>query len=247
MPIPLEVIPAIDIRGGKCVRLYQGDFARETVFSEDPVEVARRWQECGASRLHVVDLDGAAVGQPVNTESIREILRAASAPVQVGGGLRTLEAIAAMLEMGADRVVLGTAAAEEPSLMEEACCRFGDAIVAGIDARNGLVATHGWKRSQRLTAIDLLHEMERLGVQRVVYTDIDRDGVLTGPNLQAVGELLKSSSAKVIAAGGVSSLEDLAALARLGVEGTIIGQALYTGDVDLKEAIALAPRGFTRE
>ena len=233
-----EVIPAIDIRGGKCVRLYQGDFAQESVFSDEPVEVARRWETSGAPRIHVVDLDGAASGRPVNTPIIREIAAAVSVPVQVGGGLRTMAAIYRYLSLGVQRVVLGTAAAEEPSLLQQACERFPESIVVGIDARDGLVATHGWKRGQQITALELVARVESLGVHRLVYTDIDRDGAMTGPNFQSIDELLAKTKAGVIASGGVSSLEDLRRLAQMNLEGAIVGRALYTGDLELTEAIA---------
>ena len=233
-----EVIPTIDIRGGKCVRLYQGDFAQETVFSEDPVGVARRWESSGAPRIHVVDLDGAASGEPVNTPIIREIVAAVSAPVQVGGGLRTMGAIAKLLSLGVERVVLGTVAAEDPGLLQEACRRFGESIAVGVDARDGLVATHGWKKPQRITALELVSRVEALGVGRIVYTDIARDGALTGPNFQSIAQLLEKSKARVIASGGVSSLDHLRRLAEMKVDGAIVGRALYTEEVDLKEAIA---------
>ena len=233
-----EVIPAIDIRGGKCVRLYQGDFAQESVFSDEPVEVARRWESSGAPRVHVVDLDGAASGRPVNIPVIREIAASVSVPVQIGGGLRTMDAVYRYLSLGVQRVVLGTAAAEEPSLIQQACDRFPESIVVGIDARDGLVATHGWKQAQQITALDMVATVESLGVPRIVYTDIARDGAMQGPNFHSIGQLLAKSKAKVIAAGGVSSVEHLTRLASMGLEGAIVGRALYTGDVELAEAIA---------
>jgi len=233
-----EVIPAIDIRGGRCVRLYQGDFAKETVFSEDPVAAARRWEACRPPRIHVVDLDGAATGEPANTEVVRRIVQAVSAPVQLGGGLRTLEAVEAALALGVDRVVLGTAAAEDPALVEEACRRHGNRIVVGIDARDGLVATHGWRRTESVSAISLVERMAALGVARVVYTDIARDGALSGPSFASIAALVALGSVRIIASGGVASLEHLRRLAALRVEGAIVGRALYTGAVDLREALA---------
>lgn len=238
--MPFEVIPAIDIRGGKCVRLYQGDYARETVFSGDPAGVARRWQECGAPRIHVVDLDGAAAGAPANVPIIQEIIRAVSIPIEVGGGLRTPGDIEALLAIGTDRVVLGTAAAEDPALVAEAARRHGDRLVVGIDARNGMVATHGWKTTQRIRAVDLLATMEKAGVRRVIYTDIARDGALNGPNLQAIGDIVGRGATRIIASGGVSCLDHVRALARMDLDGVIIGRALYTGAVDLGEALAAA-------
>ncbi len=235
-----EVIPVIDLRGGRCVRLYQGDFAKETVFSNDPVGVARRWEAAGAPRIHVVDLDGAASGRPVNTSIVEAIAAAVSIPIQAGGGLRTIEAIELLLARGVQRVVLGTSAAEDPALVGEAAQRFGEAIVVGVDARDGLVATHGWVKAQAISAVDLIKRMEALDVRRFVYTDIARDGALTGPPLDSIGDLLKSTGAAVIASGGVSSLADLEQLARLGIEGAIVGRAVYTGDVDLRRAVAMA-------
>ena len=235
-----EVIPAIDLRGGRCVRLYQGDFAKETVFSNDPVGVARRWEAAGAPRIHVVDLDGAASGRPVNTSIVEAIAGAVSIPIQVGGGLRTIEAIELLLARGAQRVVLGTSAAEDPALVGEAAQRFGEAIVVGVDARDGLVATHGWVKAQAISAVDLIKRMEALDVRRFVYTDIARDGALTGPAVDSIGDLLASTGAAIIASGGVSSLADLEQLAGLGIEGAIVGRAVYTGDVDLRRAVAMA-------
>ncbi len=232
-----EVIPSIDIRGGNQVRLYQGDFDRESVFSEDPVAVARQWDAAGATRLHVVDLDGAATGEPAHAAIISDIVAAISMPVQLGGGIRGLEGIYRYLSMGVQRVVLGTAAVEEPDLLQQACDRFEDSIVVSIDARDGLVATHGWKQSQQITALELLTRVEAAGVQRVIYTDIAQDGAMAGPNFQSIGTLLSQSKAKVIAAGGVSSIHCLQQLAEMGLEGAIIGRALYTGDIDLAEAI----------
>ena len=235
-----EVIPAIDLRGGRCVRLYQGDFAKETVFSNDPVGVARRWEAAGAPRIHVVDLDGAASGRPVNTSIVEAIAGAVSIPIQVGGGLRTIEAIELLLARGAQRVVLGTSAAEDPALVGLAAQRFGEAIVVGVDARDGLVATHGWVKAQAISAVDLIKRMEALDVRRFVYTDIARDGALTGPAVDSIGDLLASTGAAIIASGGVSSLADLEQLAGLGIEGAIVGRAVYTGDVDLRRAVAMA-------
>ena len=235
-----EVIPVIDLRGGRCVRLYQGDFAKETVFSNDPVGVARRWEAAGAPRIHVVDLDGAASGRPVSTSIVEAIAAAVSIPIQAGGGLRTIEAIELLLARGVQRVVLGTSAAEDPSLVGEAAQRFGEAIVVGVDARDGLVATHGWVKAQAISAVDLIKRMEALDVRRFVYTDIARDGALTGPPVESIVDLLKSTGAAIIASGGVSSLADLEQLAGLGIEGAIVGRAVYTGDVDLRRAVAMA-------
>ena len=237
----MEVIPAIDLRGGRCVRLYQGDYAQETVYSDDPVEVALRWQEMGAVRLHVVDLDGAAQGEPANLEVIESIAASVAMPLQMGGGIRDMAAIERTLGIGVGRVVLGTSAVADPGLVESACRRFGpDALIVGVDARDGLVATRGWQESTEVTAIDLVRCMTALGVRRFVYTDISRDGTMTEPNFQAIEELMNDTDAWVVASGGVSSIEHLRRLASLGVEGAIVGKALYEGAIDLREAIAAA-------
>ena len=237
----MEVIPAIDLRGGRCVRLFQGDYARETVYSDDPVEVALRWQGMGAVRLHVVDLDGAASGEPVNLGVIESIAGSLTSPIQMGGGIRDMGAVERALGIGVGRVVLGTSAVGNPDLVEAACRRFGpEALIVGVDARDGLVATRGWRESSDVTAIDLVHQMAALGVRRFVYTDISRDGTMTEPNFQAIEELMNDSDAVVIASGGVSSIEHLRRLAGLGVEGAIVGKALYEGAIDLREAIAAA-------
>lgn len=238
-----DVIPAIDIRDGKAVRLFQGDFAKETVFSEDPVSVARGWEEAGAPRIHVVDLDGAKSGQPAHTRLIREIVRGVGRPVQVGGGLRTIEAMRELLEIGVARIILGTAAAEDPSLVKEAVAAFGDAVVVGVDAKDGIVATHGWRQAQRLTAVNLIKSMDWLGVKRFVYTDIARDGALTGPNFKALEEILSITKAKIVASGGVSSIRQLKQLAEIGAEGAIVGRAVYTGEVDLRAAVQAMGEG----
>ena len=237
----MEVIPAIDLRGGKCVRLYQGDYRRETVFSEDPVEVARRWQTLGAKRLHIVDLDGAAKGELCHVTLIEEMVRSVKIPLQLGGGLRRIEAIEQVLELGVARAILGTAAVAEHTLVQEACRRFGEQIIVSIDARDGYVATHGWQERTGVMAIELVEVMASLGVGRFVYTDIARDGTLSEPNFDAVGELVAKTNLAIIASGGIASIEHLIKLAQLGVEGAIVGRALYTGDVDLREALRCIP------
>jgi phosphoribosylformimino-5-aminoimidazole carboxamide ribotide isomerase len=233
----MEIIPAIDLRNGKCVRLYQGDYERETVFSDDPAAMAKRWQSEGAKRLHIVDLDGAARGEPCNLDAIENIVKAVDIPLEVGGGIRTLETIEQLLNLGVGRVILGTAAVENPDLIEKACRRLGEQVVIGIDARDGRVATRGWLQKSETTAAELALRMVELGVKRFIYTDISRDGTLTSPNFEAVAELLSQVSVPVIAAGGISSIEHLTRLAGLGVEGAIVGRAIYTGDVKLAEAI----------
>jgi phosphoribosylformimino-5-aminoimidazole carboxamide ribotide isomerase len=233
----MEIIPAIDLKGGKCVRLYQGDYNQETVFSEDPVDVARHWKSLGAKRIHVVDLDGAAKGKICHFKIISDIAGAVSIPVQVGGGIRTIESIEELLDAGVDRVILGTAAIENQDLIKEGCKRFKNRIIAGVDARNGYVATRGWMESSKITAIELIERMKSIGVGRFIYTDISRDGTLTEPNFAAIQELVAGVDAKVIAAGGITSIEHLRKLAALGIEGAIVGRALYTGHIDLKKAL----------
>jgi len=233
----MELIPAIDIRGGRCVRLYQGDFGRETVFADDPVEVARRWQDEGAPRLHVVDLDGAREGWPVNAEVVGRIVAVARVPVQVGGGLRNKPAIQRYLDVGVDRVMLGTAAVKDRPLLVEALAEHGQRIVVAVDARAGQVAVEGWEQETQLAAAELMSELAALGVSRFLYTDALRDGTLQGPSFPTIESLMARVSVPVIYAGGVSSIDDLVRLASLGLEGAIVGKALYTRDVVLREAL----------
>jgi len=233
----MEIIPAIDLRGGKCVRLYQGDYKQETVFSEDPVDTAKHWLSLGAKRIHVVDLDGAAKGEICHFDAISSIASAVNIPVEVGGGIRTIESIEKLLGAGVGRVILGTAAIENRDTVKEACRRFGERIVAGVDARDGYVATRGWLESSKVTAVDLIRDMQSVGIGRVIYTDIARDGTLTEPNFAAIKELMTKVDVKIIAAGGISSIEHLSKLAALGVEGAIVGRAIYTGHIDLKKAL----------
>ena len=234
----IEIIPAVDLRGGKCVRLYKGDFARETVFSDDPVEVALRWQSLGATKLHIVDLDGAATGKLGNLDIITEIANAVLVPTQLGGGIRNLKTVEEVLKAGVERVILGTAAVEDSKLVEEACRNFSDSIIVGIDAREGYIAIRGWRLETTLRATELVKSMAKLGVKRFVYTDISRDGTLTEPNFTGVFELVNTIKLPIIAAGGISSLDHLKMLKKLGVEGAIVGKALYTGDINLKQALA---------
>ena len=238
----LLIIPAIDLRGGRCVRLVQGDPNRETVYADDPVAVARTFAAAGARRLHVVDLDGAFAGLPSNLSVAAAIAKAVDVPVELGGGIRTMAAIEAVLAAGITYVILGTAAIEQPELVEEACRRFPGRVLVGIDAREGRVAVRGWAEGTDKDAVELAREMRGLGVQQVIFTDIARDGMLSGPNLAAL-ERVAQAGVEVIASGGVSSLADVRAIASMrerGVAGAIIGKALYTGAVDLKEALAVA-------
>ncbi len=242
----MEVIPAIDVLGGKCVRLYQGDYGQVQTFDENPVAVARRWQEEGATRLHVVDLDGAKAGHPVNLQAIEAIARAVTVPVQVGGGLRDRASVASLLKVGVDRVILGTVAVEQPDLVRQLSQEFPGQIVVGIDARNGKVATRGWLETSEVLAPELAQQMATAGAAAIIYTDIHRDGTLQGPNLEALRELAGAIAIPVIASGGVSSLTDLfslLALEPLGVKGAIVGKAIYTGEVSLKEALRAVGSG----
>jgi phosphoribosylformimino-5-aminoimidazole carboxamide ribotide isomerase len=233
----MEIIPAIDLKNGKCVRLYQGDYDKETVFSDDPVSTALRWQSEGAGRLHIVDLDGAARGELCNLDAIRGIVNAVEIPVEVGGGIRSLATVEQLLAIGVDRMILGTVAVENTDLVKTACQRYDEHIVIGIDARDGWVATRGWLEKSTVTAGELATRMVDLRARRFIYTDISRDGTLTSPNFEVIAEFLSRVSVPVIAAGGISSMDHLARLAELGVEGAIVGRAIYTGDVKLKEAL----------
>lgn len=233
----MEIIPAVDLRNGKCVRLYQGDYDMETVFSDEPLEMALKWQSLGATRLHIVDLDAAASGELRNLKTVTQIASALLIPVQVGGGIRQLETIERLFKLGVDRVVLGTAAVENPELVREACRRFGQSVIIGIDTREGSLAIHGWRQETELGTIEFARSMVKLGVKRFIYTDIGRDGTLTEPNFSAIFELVDDTRFPVIASGGISSLIHLRVLKKLGVEGTIVGKALYTGDINLKQAL----------
>jgi len=233
----MEIVPAIDLRDGKCVRLYQGNYAQETIFSDDPVEVALEWQSLGAPRLHIVDLDGAARGEPFNLDIIKEIASAVLIPTQLGGGVRRLETIEQLLKAGIERVILSTAAVEDPQLIEEACRKFSESIIVSVDAREGHIATHGWCQETGLKTVEFTQAMVQLGVKRFIYTDISRDGTLTEPNFTTIAEMVNTISLPVIAAGGISSINHLKRLKSLGVEAAIVGKALYTGDINLKQAL----------
>ncbi len=239
----MEIIPAIDLKDGKCVRLYQGDFDQATVYGDDPSVVAQRWFEQGATRLHIVDLDGAKAGRSTNTDAVRAIVQAVSTPVQLGGGLRDEQAVEAALDLGIDRVILGTAAVNDPALVDRMVARFGEHVIVGIDARDGWVATSGWTELSRVRASELLAQMARLGVKRIIYTDIARDGTLTEPNYTATAELVQRGGPAIIASGGIAQIEHLTRLATTGVEAAIVGRALYTGAIDLPAALAALRRG----
>jgi phosphoribosylformimino-5-aminoimidazole carboxamide ribotide isomerase len=233
------ILPAIDLRGGQCVRLRQGDYDQETVFGDDPAAMARRWVEQGAAWLHLVDLDGARAGRPVNAESVRRIIAATGIPCQLGGGIRTEEHITEALGWGVHRVILGTRALHDPAWCESVCRRFPGRIVLGIDARAGRVAAEGWRTESDVTALDLARRCADWPLAAIVYTDIAKDGMLAGPNVESTAELARAvPGIPVLASGGVSSLDDVVRLARAGLPGCIIGRALYEGRIDLASAIA---------
>ena len=234
----MQVIPAIDIKGGRCVRLYQGDYERETVFSDSPLDAAARWVGDGASRLHVVDLDGAKAGAPVNIGIVGEIAASVPTPVELGGGIRTLDTAKEAISRGVNRVVIGSAAVEGPALVEEMCrCLGAESVVVSVDARDGYVVVRGWTKRSRLLTSELVKRIEALGVLRFVYTDVARDGTLTEPNFRAIEDLAGRTQLKMLVAGGISSLGHLVKMSEIGVEAAIVGTAVYTGAIDLREAI----------
>ena len=233
----IEIIPAVDIRDGKCVSLYQGDYNQETVFSDDPIDVALRWQSMGIPRLHIVDLDGAVQGEPGNMEIIRILAKAILVPTQLGGGIRRIETIETLLKAGIDRVILGTSAVEDPNLVKEACRRWSQSIIVSIDTKDGWVTTRGWQQETRVRGVELAKAMAELGVRRFIHTDTSRGSTLTEPNFAAISEMIQETRLPVIASGGVSSLIHLKMLKQLGAEGAIVGKALYTGAINLKQAL----------
>lgn len=235
------IIPAIDVKDGRCVRLRQGDMAAETVYSDDVTAVAGRWQEQGASLIHVVDLNGAVDGEPKNLPHIESVIQAVRVKVQVGGGIRTIDTVRRYLDAGVSRVVLGTAAITDRVFLERACLEFPQRIILGLDARDGRIAVKGWTAVSDVRAIDLLKELSGCSIAAVVYTDIARDGMLSGPNLPALKEIVECSSFPVIASGGITSLEDLRVVRSLGpkIEGAIVGKALYDGKLDFRAALAV--------
>lgn len=238
------IFPAIDIRGGKCVRLLKGRFDQETIFADRPADMAIKWQSQGGKYLHIVDLDGALRGRPVNLEAIRDIIANVDVPVQLGGGIRSIEAIEAWLDAGISRVILGSIAVREPALVKEACRLFGERIVVGIDAKDGEVAVDGWGVSGGVQATELAKRMADVGVARIIYTDISRDGTLGGVNVDSTIALARAAGIPVIASGGVAGIDDVYRIARASeIEGMIIGKALYTGKIDLTEALRVAEGG----
>ncbi|MBQ3452403.1 MAG: 1-(5-phosphoribosyl)-5-[Selenomonadaceae bacterium] len=234
------IFPAIDLRGGKCVRLIQGDFDKETVYSDDPQATALKWHSMGAKFLHVVDLDGARKGSPQNLDAIKKILDAVNIPIEVGGGIRTLDDAEKLLKLGVRRVILGSVAVENISLVEAAVKNFGDKIVVGIDARDGFVAVHGWEKSSAVKADELAKKIVAAGVKTIIYTDISKDGMLSGVNVETFSDLQRISGAKIVASGGVKNLEDIRALKAAKISGVIVGKAIYTGSLDLKAAIEIS-------
>lgn len=236
----MRIYPAIDVKDGRCVRLVQGQFDDVTVYSDNPVDMAFKWEKTGAEYLHIVDLDGAREGEPRNIDVISEMAVNLGIPVQVGGGIRTIEMIELALCKGIQRVILGTSAVRDPQLVKNALRTFENNVVIGIDARDGIVAIEGWAKKSEFTAVGFAKKMEELGAKTIIYTDISRDGMMKGPNLKAMEEMVKAVNIEVIASGGVSTLKDVKNLKDIGMPGAIIGKALYTGAIDLKEAIEAA-------
>jgi phosphoribosylformimino-5-aminoimidazole carboxamide ribotide isomerase len=233
----MEIIPAVDIRGGRCVRLYQGDYKQETVFDEDPVTAALTWYSQGARWLHIVDLDGAVAGEPRNMEVVGQIIKETGLLIELGGGIRQEEVASELLRRGVSRLILGTAAIENRQLVKKLCRQFGEAVAVSLDARDGKIAIRGWQKDTVVEVLQLSREMVDAGVRRFIYTDIRRDGTLTEPHFDMIEKLLGEVNVPVIVAGGISRLEHLRRIKELGAEGAIIGKALYTGDMNLGEAI----------
>ena len=235
----MEVIPAIDLKNGRCVRLFQGDFNQETVFSDDPLATALSWEEQGGHRIHVVDLDGAIQGRPTHLEVITSIVSNLRIPVQVGGGIRDLRSAETWLDAGVDRIVIGTAAVRDPDMVQEICRKFGsERVVVSVDAKEGLVALQGWKEASTTTVFQLASQMAQIGVVRLLYTDIARDGALSGPDFITNERLVIETGLAIQASGGVASVEHIKDLVPTGVDGVIVGRAIYTGGVSLSEAVA---------
>lgn len=234
----MQLYPAIDIKDGKCVRLTQGLFDNVTIYSDTPADMARQWVEQGATFLHLVDLDGALAGKSVNETVIRAIAQTVSVPIQIGGGIRSAEAIQAMLDAGVTRVIIGTKAVQHPAFIKEIVERFGaERIVIGVDAKDGMVAIEGWEKVSSLSALDLCNQMKAYGVRHIVYTDISKDGMLTGPNVAYTQKLTEETGMDIIASGGVSCMSDLEELDKRGIHGAIIGKALYEKRISLQEAV----------
>lgn len=240
----MRLYPAIDLKDGKCVRLMQGNYNAVTVFGDNPSEMAKKWESLGGSYLHLVDLDGAKEGYSMNEEAIKSIVESVSIPVELGGGIRSLEQIEDKLKLGVSRVILGSAAVKNKALIQEAISKFGsDKIVVGVDAKDGKVAIEGWLEVTDLTAVAFCKELAKVGVETIIYTDIAKDGMMQGPNIQETKRLIEETGLDVVASGGVASLEDLKRVEAIGAEGAIIGKALYIGDIDLEEATRLFEGG----
>ena len=240
------IIPAVDIKDGQCVRLRQGIASDKTIFSDEPEEMAKKWYELGAERLHIIDLDGAFLGRPKNLNIIERIVKEIPIPVEVGGGIRDIESIRRYMEIGVQYVIIGTAAIDTPEILKEACEIYPGRIILGIDAKDGQVAVEGWTKGSEVAPLEIVQRFEKYSIASIIYTDIKRDGMKTGPNIKAVEELAKSTRIPVIASGGVGSIEDIKGilpLSKYGVEGIIVGRALYDGDIDLKEALRLTKLG----
>lgn len=233
----MRIYPAIDIKDGKCVRLFKGQFSDVTVYGGSPAETAKKWESLGGEFIHVVDLDGALRGHGVNAEKIKEICQSVNVPVQTGGGIRTMEDIESRLACGIDRVIIGTKAVSDSEFVKKAVDRYGRQIVIGIDAKDGMVAIEGWEKTSGFTAVEFAKKMVSVGVQTIVYTDISTDGTLAGPNVAAMAEMASAVDADIIASGGVGSLDHIKSLVPTGVEGVIVGKALYTDKINLTEAI----------
>ncbi len=236
----MRIYPAIDIKDGKCVRLFKGRFSDVTVFGNDPAAIAKKWESLGGEYIHVVDLDGALKGRGVNSEIIGKIAKSVDVPVQTGGGIRTMEDVEFMLGQGVERVIIGTSAVKDKEFVKRALDKYADRIVIGIDAKDSMVAIEGWEKVSSFGAVDFANEMKALGAQYIVYTDIATDGTLKGPNVLAMEEMVKSTGMKIIASGGVGNIEHIKQLIPTGVEGAIVGRAIYTGDLNLPEAIKIA-------
>ena len=236
----MRIYPAIDIIDGACVRLVQGDYSQKTKFADDPCEIAMRWQNEGGEFIHIVDLDGARNGEMPNFDLIVRIADQLNIPIEVGGGVRNMECVEKYLDNGVNRVIIGTSALSNPDFVKEAVSKYGERIVVGIDAKDGMVAVNGWEEVSTTSAIDLAKQMEKIGVKTIIYTDIATDGMLKGPNVQAMKEMTEAVSIDVVASGGVSSVDDIARLKDTGVEGAIVGKALYTDALCLKDAINTA-------
>lgn len=233
----MKIYPAIDIKDGKCVRLLRGSFDDVTVYGDNPAEMARKWESLGGEYIHVVDLDGALKGHGVNAEAIKEICKAVNVPVQTGGGIRSISDIEAKLECGISRVIIGTKAVSDADFVKDAVKRYGDKIVIGIDAKDGMVAIEGWEKTSEYRAVEFAKKMEEIGVKTIIYTDIATDGTLMGPNVDAMREMVNNTNMDIIASGGIGNIEHIKALIPTGVEGVITGRALYTGNINLCDAI----------